>query len=138
MPEQVVITGVGIVSPIGVGHTLFWEHCLKGTSGVRRLQAFDASGYKSTVAAEVLDFDPSAFMPAQKIDRLDRFAQFGIAAAKMALEDAGLETDSLSPYRIGISCGSGLGGIRACGPGSRAPASEFRCARFTRNLRRPR
>ena len=111
MPEQVVITGVGIVSPIGLGKDLFWENCLKGTSGVRKLQAFDVTGYKSKIAAEVLDFDPSVFMSESKIDRLDRFAQFGVAATKMALQDAGLEIASLNPYRVGVTGGSGLGGM---------------------------
>ena len=111
MSERIVITGIGVVSPIGLGKDLFWENCLKGASGVRTIQAFDPAKYKSKIAAEVVGFTPADFIPAAHLHRVDRFAQFGIAAAKMAVADAGLETGTMDPYRIGVSGGSGLGGI---------------------------
>lgn len=111
MYQRVVITGIGVISPIGIGKELFWEACLKGISGIRKISAFDAKGYKSQIAAEVADFRPSDFISDQKIHQMDRFAQFGVAAAKMALKDAGLEIEKMNPYRIGVTCGSGLGGM---------------------------
>ena len=111
MPETVVITGIGVVSPIGIGKDLFWEACLKGNSGVRKISAFDVASYKCKIAAEVADFRLSDFIGVQKTDRIDRFAQFGISATRMALDDAGLEIGMMDPYRVGVGCGSGLGGM---------------------------
>lgn len=111
MAQPVVITGVGVVSPVGSGKAAFWEACLKGQSGIRRITAFDVTGYKSQVAGEVIDVQPEALLSPQQSHRMERFAQFGLAAARMALEDAGVNPGKMDPYRVGISCGSGLGGM---------------------------
>ena len=88
---RVVITGLGVVSPIGIGKDLFWENLVAGTSGVGYITSFDASRYPCPVAAEVKDFDPANFMHPRRTAHRGRFSQFAVAAAKLALADSGLE-----------------------------------------------
>ncbi len=111
MSQRVVITGIGVVSSIGSGKDEFWKAALSGACGVRKLTAFDASNHRSKVSAEVQGFDPQKCLPEHNIDRLDRFAQFGMVASKMAVEDSGLDVTSGDPYRIGVCMGSGMGGM---------------------------
>lgn len=110
MRRRVAITGLGVVSPIGIGHSEFWSGLLEGRSGVDRIGAFDATGYATRIAAEVRDFDPLAFMDRREARRNDRFVQFAYAAARMALDDAGYVVDSTNAPRIGVMIGSGIGG----------------------------
>lgn len=88
---RVVITGLGVVSPVGIGKDLFWQNLVAGTSGVGYITAFDASRYPCPVAAEVKDFDPGKFMHSRRTAHRGRFSQFAVAAAKLALADSGLE-----------------------------------------------
>lgn len=111
MSKRVVITGLGIVSPIGIGIDKFWEAALSGTSGVQRISSFDPSAYKSHVGAEIKGFKLQDFLPEQNPNRLDRFAQFGVVAAQMAVSDAGVNFASEDPYRVGVIMGSGMGGM---------------------------
>lgn len=111
MSRRVVITGIGIVSPIGIGIDKFWEAAISGTCGVGRISDFDVSAYKSQVGAEIRDFNLKDYFPEQNSNRLDRFAQFGITAAQMAVNDSGLNLSSEDPYRVGVSMGSGMGGM---------------------------
>lgn len=111
MSRKVVITGLGIVSPIGIGIDNFWTAALSGTCGVKRITSFDISAYRSQVGAEIPDFDPQRFLPEQNTDRIDRFAQFGLVASRMAVQDSGLDINSEDPYRVGVSIGSGIGGM---------------------------
>src|SRR5579871_2507459 len=87
MSQRVVITGIGAITAVGSGVDGIWQGILRGESGIRRITRFDASSFDSQVAGEVLDFDPLAYFPARRVKRLDRFAQFTLVAAKMALED---------------------------------------------------
>src|SRR6267142_1833095 len=89
--KRVVITGIGAITAIGSGKDGLWQGILRGESGIRRLTRFDASAFDSQVAGEVTDFDPLAHFSARRLKRLDRFAQFSLVAAKMALEDAVLK-----------------------------------------------
>jgi 3-oxoacyl-[acyl-carrier-protein] synthase II len=108
--HRVAVTGIGIVSPIGTGVRAFWEATLAGKIGVGALTRFDASGFGSRVAAQIDEFDPAGFVPVKRLRRTDRYAQFSIAGARLALEDAGLCVDGKGD-EIGVWIGSALGGL---------------------------
>lgn len=110
-PVRVVVTGVGVISPIGIGKDTFWSNLINGVSGVGPITRFDASDYPSKIAAEVRDFAPEAFIDKREARRMDRYTQFAVAAAQMAIEDARLEIGSEDPERIAVVAGSGIGGI---------------------------
>jgi 3-oxoacyl-[acyl-carrier-protein] synthase II len=107
---RVVITGMGIVSPIGIGVDQFWAAAVNGVSGVRRIEGFDASGQRSRIAGEIAGFNPTTFLSAKHIEQTDRFTQLALLAASLALEDAG-GLDSYAPRRLAVSMGSGMGGF---------------------------
>jgi len=109
--RRVVITGVGAVTPIGTGKEELWRGVLEGRRGGRLVTLFDASTYPSRVAAEVPDFDPLDHLDAKRARRLDRCAQFGLAAARMAVADAALSMEREDRARVGVYIGSALGGI---------------------------
>lgn len=108
--NRVVVTGIGTVSPLG-GKDELWHGLLAGVSGISRITRFDASDLAVQIGGEVRDFDPTDFMDRKEARRMDRFAQFAVAAAKMSLEDAGLELPFAKPDRVGVLVGSGIGGI---------------------------
>jgi 3-oxoacyl-[acyl-carrier-protein] synthase II len=112
--RRVWITGIGVITPIGLGRDAFWEGVRAGRSPVRRIDRFDPSAFRSQVAAQVDDFVPTDFMPPKTARQLDRFSQFGLVAGQMALADAGLvpgRNGAAEPQAIGIYLGSALGGI---------------------------
>jgi 3-oxoacyl-[acyl-carrier-protein] synthase II len=112
--RRVWITGIGVVTPIGTGVDAFRAGLRRGVSPVKRIDRFDASAFRSQVAAQVDDFDPLAWMPPKTVRQLDRFSQFGMVAGRLALDDARLrpgEPDAPDPDRVGIYLGSALGGI---------------------------
>lgn len=115
MSRRVVVTGLGTVNPLG--HTVdeFWAAALAGTSGVGPITAFDPSGFKVRIAAEIADFDPEMYIERQEARRLDRYDQLFWASSAQALADAGLsyEEDDPAAYRAGVVVGSGIGGIMA-------------------------
>jgi 3-oxoacyl-[acyl-carrier-protein] synthase II len=109
--RRVVVTGVGVVAPNGVGKDAFWKACLNGRSGVRPIQHFDATSHPVRVAAEVPDFDLSPYLPAahrKSLKIMGRAARFGVAAAGMAVEDSGLDLSREDPERIGVVMGTGI------------------------------
>ncbi|MDR7400700.1 MAG: beta-ketoacyl-ACP synthase II [Armatimonadota bacterium] len=108
--RRVVVTGVGVVTPIGIGKEAFWASLVAGRSGVRRISRFDPSAFDTQIAAEVLDFDPTAFMDRKDVRRNDRFVQFAYAAARMALDDAGFTITPRNAGEVGVLIGSGIGG----------------------------
>jgi 3-oxoacyl-[acyl-carrier-protein] synthase II len=108
----VVITGVGVISPVGTGRDDFWKGLIGGRDGIEEITAFDTAPFRSKKGGLVKGFQPKAFIPPLKIRRLDRASQFAIAAARMALEDAGLSLgDDVAPERTGIVIGSGFCGV---------------------------
>lgn len=109
--KRVVITGMGVIAPNGIGIDAFWNTISSGHSGIGKITYFDASSYSSQIAGEVKDFDPLDFMSSKSARRMDRFAQFSVAATSMALENAKIEITDKNSNRIGISLGSALGGI---------------------------
>ncbi len=116
MSPRVVITGIGAITAIGSGKDGLWRGILRGESGVRRITHFDPSPFDSQIAGEVTDFDPLAHFPARRVKRLDRFAQFALVAAKMALDDANecgrpLYSERPPHPHIGVCTGTALGGV---------------------------
>jgi 3-oxoacyl-[acyl-carrier-protein] synthase II len=109
--RRVVVTGLGVVSPVGLGARAAWENLVNGVSGVGPITRFDASQLPTRIAAEVKGFNSTDWMPPKETRRSDLFIHFGLAATKMALEDAGLAIDESNTERIGVNVGSGIGGL---------------------------
>jgi len=109
--RRVVITGLGVVSPNGIGKDEFWEANIKGKSGVKRIESFDTTGYNSKIAAEICNFNPVKYMSEAVAKRADRYAQLGLAAAKIAVIDSKLNLEEENKYNMGVCIGTGLGGI---------------------------
>jgi 3-oxoacyl-[acyl-carrier-protein] synthase II len=108
--RRVVITGMGVVAPNGIGVDNFWDSLVHGRSGVRKITHFDASTYPSQIAAEVPDFDPTDYMDPKTAKRLGRFAQFALAAAQMGVDDSEIDFSQEDLHRIGVFIGTAIGG----------------------------
>ena len=100
MSNRVVITGLGVVSPVGIGKEAFWDSMMSGKNGIDKITRFDAAEYKAQIAGEVKDFDPADYMDKKESKRIDRYAQFAMAAAKLAVEDAKLDLEQENLERI--------------------------------------
>ena len=111
MPRRVVITGLGIVSPVGIGVAAAWGNILAGHSGIARITRFDATAFPSQIAGEVKDFDVSKWLSAKEARRYDTFNHFGLVATMEAIADAGLNDYRGDRERIGVCIGSGIGGL---------------------------
>jgi 3-oxoacyl-[acyl-carrier-protein] synthase II len=110
--RRVVITGLGPITAIGVGKKAFWEGMTSGKSGIGPVTRFDPSLFNARSAAEINDWEPEKFFPSQRLKRLDRYAQFAVGSAKLALEDSGLSFSPEDPQaRVGVSFGTALGGV---------------------------
>ena len=109
--QRVVVTGLGAVTPIGNNVADYWSGLTSGRNGVASISLFDASRHACRFAAEVKDFDPTGFIEPKEAKRWDRYCKFGVVAAKQALADAGLEISAANAERIGVSIGSGVGGL---------------------------
>ncbi len=109
--RRAVITGIGVITPVGIGKEEFLDALKNGKSGVGRITAFDPSNFSTQIAAEVKNFLPENYIDKKKSRRMDRFCQFMFACAKMAIEDSGLDLSKENPERIGVITGSGIGGI---------------------------
>ncbi len=131
MLNRVVVTGLGVISPIGIGKETFWENLSSGKSGITKITHFDASPFASQIAGEVKDFNPSNYLDKKEARRLVRFIQFAVAASQIAVKDANLNITSENSPEIGVLIGSGIGGIgfleeqakilREKGPGKLSP-----------------
>lgn len=111
MKKRVVITGLGAITPVGIGKDEFWQSLISGVSGIGPITRFDASDYTTQIAGEVKNFEPSQYIDKKEAKRMDRFTQFAVAATKMALEDAKIDLDREDRSRIGTYIGTGIGGI---------------------------
>jgi len=109
--RRVVITGMGVIAPNGIGIENFWDSLVQGRSGITGITRFDASSYSSQMAGELKDFDPTDYMSPRSARHMDRFAQFAVACTRMALQDAKIKITKDNSSRIGIALGSALGGI---------------------------
>ncbi|MFZ9614379.1 MAG: beta-ketoacyl-ACP synthase II [Candidatus Methylopumilus sp.] len=109
--RRVVVTGLGLITPVGIGVKESWTNIINGQSGIGKITKFDCSTFPSQVAGEVKNFDPLAYIPPKDARRMDTFIQFGIAAGIEAFKDSGIEVTDNNSERIGVSVGSGIGGI---------------------------
>jgi 3-oxoacyl-[acyl-carrier-protein] synthase II len=109
--RRVVVTGLGLITPVGIGVKESWANIINGQSGIGKITKFDCSTFPSQVAGEVKNFDPLAYIPPKDARRMDTFIQFGIAAGIEAFKDSGIEVTDNNSERIGVSVGSGIGGI---------------------------
>ncbi|WP_024620723.1 beta-ketoacyl-ACP synthase II [Metaclostridioides mangenotii] len=109
--RRVVITGLGCVTPVGNDKDEFWKNIKSGVSGIDTITKFDASTYQTQIAGEVKNFDPEQFISKKEVKRVDRFTQYAIASAKMAVEDSKLDLEKIDQYRFGVIIGSGIGGV---------------------------
>ncbi len=113
MSKRVVITGIGLITPLGVGTETSWQRLIAGESGIGRISRFDAEAAKMTctIAGEVPDFDVNAFINRKDARKMDTFIQYGVAAAQMALTHSGLTINDANADRVGVVIGSGIGGL---------------------------
>ena len=109
--RRVVVTGLGLITPVGIGVKESWANIINGQSGIGKITKFDCSTFPSQIAGEVKNFDPHAYIPPKDARRMDTFIQFGIAAGIEAFKDSGIEVNDNNSERIGVSVGSGIGGI---------------------------
>ena len=111
MTDRVVVTGIGLVTPLGADRETTWHSLINGESGIDYIGAFDAEGFESRIAGEVTDFDAASILGRKQAKRMDRFAQFACVASLEALEHAGIEMESENANRVAVLIGSGVGGI---------------------------
>lgn len=107
--QRIVITGLGMISPIGVGREEFWKNCLLGTSGIKPVQRFDVSSYRSKLGGQLPEIDFKTFIKPANLRRMDRIGKIVVSAVKLALDDSGLDLGKEDPHQLGISIGTGLG-----------------------------
>lgn len=129
--RRVVVTGLGAITPIGLGVDNFWNGIKEGKVGISTINKFDVTDYKAKVAGQIDDFDAKEYMDPKAAKRMDRFCQFAVAAANEAVKDAGLDMEKEDPYMVGVSVGSGIGSLNVMesehkrlldkGPGRMAP-----------------
>lgn len=111
--RRVVVTGMGLITPLGIGVEKSWDNLLLGKSGVRKITHFDASSFPTQIAGEVEDFNPEDYIEPKEIKKMDRFIHFGVAASIMAVRDSGLSIEEGNAGRIGVYVGAGMGGLPA-------------------------
>jgi 3-oxoacyl-[acyl-carrier-protein] synthase II len=111
MKNRVVITGMGAVTPIGNDVESFWNNAIEGKCGVDFIKGFDTSEYKVKIAAEVKDFVPEDYIDKKETKRMDKYCQYAMAAAKMAMDDSGLDLDTIEKERLGVMVSTGIGGL---------------------------
>ncbi|MBE8954595.1 MAG: beta-ketoacyl-ACP synthase II [Quinella sp. 2Q5] len=109
--NRVVVTGLGAVSPVGIGKQNFWQAVTAGTNGIDKITLFDATDYTCQIAGEVTDFDPALFIDKKEIKRMDRYTQFALAATSLAFDDAKLDAGKIDGDRAGVFVGTGIGGM---------------------------
>lgn len=111
--NRVVVTGLGLVTPLGIGIEPTWSALCAGQSGVGKITKFDASSYPVRIAAELHDFDPTNYIEPKDVKKMDSFIHYAVAAATLAVDDSGLKLPTTSPERVGVYVGSGIGGLQA-------------------------
>ena len=109
--HRVVITGMGAITPIGIGKDTFWKNLVAGKNGIKKLTRFDATDFAAQIAGEVTDFEPTDYIDKKESKRMDRYSQFAVAAAKLAIDDAKLDLTKENLDRVGTYVGTGIGGI---------------------------
>ena len=105
------MTGLGLITPLGIGVDASWHGLIEGRSGIRRITQFDASQFPTKIAGEVEGFNPEDFIETKEVKKMDRFIHFAFAAATMAMSDSGLKITESNAERTGVFVGSGMGGL---------------------------
>ena len=113
LTRRVVVTGLGLLTPLGTGVEKTWKALCAGQSGIGRITKFDPAAYACQIAGEVRDFDPAAYIEKKDIKKMDRFIHFAVAASQMAVDDAGLKVTEENAERVGVYIGAGIGGLPA-------------------------
>lgn len=111
MKKRVVITGLGCVTPVGIGKDDFWVNIKSGVSGIDKITRFDYTNYQTQIAGEVKDFTPENYISKKELKKMDRFTQFAMVASKLAVADSELDLDSVDKNRMGTVIGTGIGGV---------------------------
>ncbi len=111
--KKVVVTGIGVITPVGIGTENTWKSLIEGRSGIRRITQFDPANFATQIAGEVEGFNPEDYIEAKEIKKMDRFIHFAVAASDMAVKDSGLNMSEENPERVGVIIGSGMGGLPA-------------------------
>jgi 3-oxoacyl-[acyl-carrier-protein] synthase II len=111
--RRVVITGTGLITPLGVGVEKSWDGLTRGMPGIRRITRFDAASFPTQIAGEVEGFVAEDYIEVKEVKKMDRFIHFGVAAATMAMEDSGLQVNEQNAERVGVYVGAGMGGLPA-------------------------
>ena len=111
--RRVVVTGLGLITPVGIGVEKSWNGLTGGRSGVRKITHFDASAFPTQIAGEVEGFVPEDYVEPKEVKKMDRFIHFGVAASTMAMQDSGLKIDEHNAARVGVYVGAGMGGLPA-------------------------
>jgi 3-oxoacyl-[acyl-carrier-protein] synthase II len=109
--RRIVVTGMGALTPIGIGLDAYWTGLSTGTSGAAPITYFDTTGFETTFACELKDFDPATYLDRRTINRTDRYSQYALIAAEMAIKDSGIDLESVDRNRFGVVFGSGIGGF---------------------------
>ncbi|HYA12435.1 MAG TPA: beta-ketoacyl-ACP synthase II [Thermodesulfovibrionales bacterium] len=109
--RRVVVTGLGLITPLGIGVKTTWENLVKGKSGIRKITSFDTAAFPTQIAGEVENFNPEDYIETKEVKKMDRFIHFAIATTAMALDDSGLKITDSNAERIGVIVGSGMGGL---------------------------
>jgi len=124
MKRRVVVTGLGVIAPNGIGKDNYWQAIRSGVSGISKISSFDVSEYPVKIAGEVKDFNPLEYMGRKEVKLLSRFAQFALASTRMAVEDANLKIENEDNYRVGVAVGTAIGGFEI---------GERECATYYKN-----
>jgi 3-oxoacyl-[acyl-carrier-protein] synthase II len=111
--RTVVVTGLGLITPLGVGVETSWQNLVNGKSGIRRITSFDASAFSTQIAGEVDNFNPEDYVEFKEVKKMDRFIHFAVAAATLAMNDSGIKITNSNSDRVGVLVGSGMGGLHA-------------------------
>src|SRR5216684_5995626 len=109
--RRVVVTGIGMVSPLGIGNEPTWQGLIEGRSGVGRITKFDATNYACQIAGEVRGFEPEAWIEKKEVKKSDTFIHYAVVAAQMAFDDSKLDSGRIDGDRLGVIVGSGIGGL---------------------------
>ena len=112
MKKKVVVTGIGLMTPIGLDRDSTWKSITTGKSGIKKISSFDTENFQTKIAAEITDFSPNEILGRKFASRLDRFAQFACVTAKEAIKDSGIYLDAVDLERFAVLIGSGIGGIK--------------------------
>src|SRR6478672_7659184 len=109
--RRVVVTGIGMISPLGIGNDATWQGLIEGRSGIGKITKFDASAYPAQIAGEVKGFDPANWIEKKEVKKSDTFIHYAVAASQMAIDDSKLDHKNVDSDRFGVIIGSGIGGL---------------------------